>query len=91
MEKNKREKRENGLDYTLLKNKLAPKQWKCPHCGRRNTTGKCADDILLRYFKYFEHCGCGYVHCWELKLTNDFKRSVIDYLTGGATREMEEK
>lgn len=77
------EQLENSIDHTWLENKLMPKKWKCPHCGRRNTTGRYADEILMEHFKYLEHCGCGYVHCWELRLTDDFKRQVVDYLTGG--------
>lgn len=78
-----KEQLENSIDHTWIINDLMPKRWKCPHCHKMNTTGQYADEILLNYFKYLEHCGCGYVHCWELKLTEDFKRKVIKVLTGG--------
>lgn len=71
---------ENSVDHTWLTDSMIPKSWKCPHCGRKNKTGKYADEILLENFKYLEHCGCGYVHCWELKLTDEFKQKVVDYL-----------
>jgi hypothetical protein len=53
-----------------------PKKWKCPHCGRENKTSIYADECLLENFKYLEHCWCGYVHCWELKLTEEFKKNL---------------
>lgn len=43
-------------DETILTNKLVPKSWKCPHCGKRNRTGHYADEILMENFKYLEHC-----------------------------------
>lgn len=71
------------IDETHLIDRLMPKSWTCHHCGRRNKTGMYADEILLETFKYFEHCGCGYVHFWDLKLTDGFKQQVVDLLTGG--------
>lgn len=81
IEKVTREDLVNSIDHTWLTDSLMPKKWKCPHCGRQNTTSRYADECLLENFVYLEHCGCGYVHCWELKLTDQFKRKVIDYLT----------
>lgn len=82
-----REQLENSIDHTWLTNELMPKRWKCPHCGKFNTPGMYADGILLEHFKYLEHCGCGYVHCWELRLTDDFKHKVLEYLNGGITND----
>lgn len=58
-----------------------PKSWKCPYCNETNKTGAYADEILIENFKYFEHCAfCCYVHFWELKLTEDFKKKVVSML-----------
>ena len=83
IEKVTQEQIRNSVDHTWLIDQTMPKTWKCPYCGRRNKTGIYAEEILLENFKYIEHCGCGYVHCWELKLTDGFKQAVIDMLTGG--------
>lgn len=72
----------NSVDHTVLKDRTMPKSWKCPHCGKRNKTGQYADEILLEHFKYLQHCGCGYVHSWELELSDDFKKQVVDMLMG---------
>ena len=73
----------NSVDVTVLVDRTIPKSWTCPHCGKRQKTGAYAEEILMEHFKYLEHCGnCGYVHAWELKLTDDFKRKVVEYLTG---------
>ena len=77
-----REMLENSIDHTWLDDQLMPKSWKCPHCGKRNTTSRYADEILIENFKYIEHCGCGVVHCWELRLSDDFKRKVVNMLLG---------
>lgn len=72
----------NPLDVTVLTDSTMPKTWVCPHCGKRQKTGMHADEILLEHFQYLEHCvRCGFVHAWELKLTDDFKRMVVEYLT----------
>ena len=42
-----------------------------------------ADEILMEHGKYLEHCGCGYVHIWYLKLTDGFKQRVVDMLMEG--------
>ena len=73
----------NSVDNTILKDRLMPKSWKCPHCGRRNKSGQYADEILLEHGKYLEHCGCGYVHSWELELTDEFKKSIVKVLLEG--------
>ena len=71
------------LDETYLVDRLMPKTWKCPHCGKRNKTGIYADEILIDNFKYLEHCGCGYVHIWYLQITDGFKRQVVSMLMEG--------
>lgn len=72
------------IDETYIKNRGMPVTWRCPHCGRRNHTGRDGTDILIRYGKYLEQCPrCGYVHIWFLKLTDDFKRGVVDMLMEG--------
>lgn len=74
-----------SVDETTLINKLMPKTWTCPHCRRQNRTGQQANNILMEHFKYLEHCGgCGYVHFWRLKLTDDFKKMVVRMLEEGA-------
>lgn len=41
-------------------------------------TGQYADEILMEHFKYLEHCElCGYVHAWELSLSDKFKDQVM--------------
>jgi len=66
-------------NVTHLINKLPPVKWKCPHCGKMNRTGPAAEDLIEEFFFYMEHCTkCGYVHRWELKLTDDFKTKVLD-------------
>lgn len=72
----------NSVDHTVLKDRTMLKSWKCPHCGKRNKTGQYADEILLEHFKYLQHCSCGYVHSWELELSDKFKKQVVDMLMG---------
>lgn len=68
-------------DVTELKDRGLPKSWKCPHCGKRNKMDEFAEELLMRYFKVFRHCeNCGYVHMWELTLTENFKNEVVQYL-----------
>lgn len=68
-------------DVTELVDKGLPKSWKCPHCGKRNKMDEFAEELLLRYFKVFRHCEqCGYVHMWELTLTENFKKEVVTFL-----------
>ena len=68
-------------DVTELVDKGLQKSWKCPHCGKRNKMDEFAEELLLRYFKVFRHCEqCGYVHMWELTLTENFKKEVVTFL-----------
>lgn len=72
------------IDVTKVTNEFTKRYWKCPHCGRKQRTGAYADEILLNHGKYIEHCiGCGYLHLWELTLTDDFKRKIIELLKEG--------
>ena len=69
------------IGQTQLVNKLMPKSWTCPNCRKRNRTNKYANEVLMENFLYLEHCDdCGYVYTWTLKLTEDFKKQVIDFL-----------
>ena len=76
---------ENGKidkkDVTILVNKTLPNTWTCPHCKKRNRMSVYADEIFMDFGKFIQHCDhCGYLHCWELKLTDGFKKKVIDRL-----------
>lgn len=72
------------IDETTITNGTMPKSWVCPRCGRRNKTGMYAEGILIRYFKYLEHCThCGAVHLWRLELTQDFKEKIVAMMKGG--------
>lgn len=71
----------NSIDFTVLTNATIPDSWRCPYCGRRNNTRKLANEILMVHFKYLEDCeSCGYVHSWQLRLTDEFKRDVVEML-----------
>ena len=71
----------NTIDKTVLVNRSLPKTWTCPHCGKRNRMGKYKEEEFMEFFKTMQHCDhCGYVHIWLLKLTDDFKKKVVDYL-----------
>lgn len=68
-----------SVDITIITNAGLPKSWTCPHCGQRNKMGKYKEEEFLSFFKTMQHCDkCSYVHMWELRLTDDFKRRVID-------------
>lgn len=75
----------NPIDETRLINRLVPEKWRCPHCGHRQQKGPEADEILIEYGKYIEHCtNCGYLHIWYLKITEALKKQVVELLlTGG--------
>jgi ribosomal protein S27AE len=73
--------RMRNIDETILMNKSLPKSWTCPRCGKRNLMGKYKEKEFIELFKTMQHCEkCGYVHIWFLKLTEDFKKNVVDYL-----------
>lgn len=75
-----------SIDETILKDKGLPKTWTCPHCGKRNRMGKYKEEEFLEFFKTMQHCDrCGHVHLWELELSEDFKKKVIDMLMPGGS------
>lgn len=70
------------IDETILIDRQLPKSWKCPHCGKIHKFDREANDIFLEYFKLFRQCGnCGFVHYWQLKLTETMKKKIADELT----------
>lgn len=72
------------IDVTTLINEGLPKTWRCPHCYKRNKMGQYKEDELFEFFKTMQHCErCGYVHMWELRLTDDFKQKVVNRLMKG--------
>ena len=81
---------QTSIDRTILVNTLLPKTWKCPHCGKRQTFIPSDEEILIRYGKLIRHCEtCGYLHSWELQLTDEYKRKVADMVIGWAERKEE--
>ena len=41
------------------------------------------DETLIEFGKHIQHCKtCGYLHLWELNLTDDFKKRVVGMLAG---------
>ena len=74
------------IDRTMIVDNALPKSWKCPHCGKRQKMNPYGDETLIEFGKHIQHCGsCGYLHIWELKLTDNFKQQVIGMLLGGDT------
>ena len=72
-----------NIDETILVNTMMPKSWTCPHCGKRSKTGTYSDEILLEHGIVFEDCPhCGFVHTWRLKLSDNFKKDIINMLLG---------
>ena len=72
------------IDRTMIVDNVLPKSWKCPHCGQRQKMNPYGDETLIEFGKHIQHCGtCGYLHIWELKLTDNFKQQVIGMLLGG--------
>ena len=73
-------------DSTMIVDNVLPKSWKCPHCGKRQKMNPYGDETLIEFGNHIQHCGnCGYLHIWELKLTDNFKQQVIGMLLGGDT------
>ena len=71
------------IDRTVVVNNFLPKSWKCPHCGQRQKMSIYGDETLIEFGKHIQHCGtCGYLHIWELELTDDFKKKVVDMMMG---------
>ena len=74
------------IDRTMIVDNVLPKSWKCPHCGKRQKMNPYGDETLIEFGKHIQQCGtCGYLHIWELKLTDNFKQQVIGMLLGGDT------
>ena len=74
------------IDRTMIVDNVLPKSWKCPHCGKRQKVNPYGDEALIEFGKHIQHCeDCGYLHIWELKLTDNFKQQVIGMLLGGDT------
>lgn len=72
------------IDVTTLIDEGLPKSWRCPHCWKRNKTGQYKEEELFEFFQTMQHCSnCGYVHMWELKLTDEFKQKVVNCLLKG--------
>ena len=78
----------NDIDVTEVKNKTMPKSWICPHCKKKNPVGMYANGILLNFGKYIEQCTkCGNLHLFRLKLTDDFKKKMLDFLKTGLEQD----
>lgn len=74
------------IDETMLVDRTLPKRWTCPHCGKRTKMDPYAEEIFLEFFHVCTNCpNCGRIHLWQLKLTEEFKRQVIDMLLRGGT------
>ena len=80
----------SNVDKTVLVDKGLPKTWTCPHCGKRNRMGKYKEEELFEFFLTMQHCDhCRYVHSWHLKLTEDFKKKVVNMLVGRMAGEVD--
>lgn len=76
------------IDETIITNAVfpLPAHWKCPHCGAVSRLDEEAVEILIKHFKVIRHCGrCGHLHIWILRLTEDFKKKIVEYLLNGGT------
>ena len=79
------------IDETIITNAnlLLSAHWKCPHCGAVSRLDEEAVEILIRHFKVIRQCGrCGYLHIWILRLTEDFKKKVVEYLLNEGTNKL---
>lgn len=71
----------NPVDNTVIVNGELPKSWKCPHCGKVNRLTKSDNTIFMQYMKFIRHCEyCSNLHFWELRLTDDFMKAVVQML-----------
>lgn len=71
------------VDETIIVDAGLPKRWRCPHCGKTHKMDPYAEEVFMEYFTVLRCCGkCGHVHCWKLKLTDDFKKKVVNMLVG---------
>lgn len=80
-----------SIDETRIVNGQLPKTWICPHCHKRNKMGRYKNEEFMEFGKAFQHCDhCCYVHYWELELTEDFKRRVVDMMLGDVEKLQKE-
>lgn len=69
------------MDYTVITDGGLPKSWTCPHCGKRQKLSEQDNEIFMRFMRFIRHCErCGYLHCWKLDLTEEFKQKIVDEL-----------
>lgn len=79
-----------GVDNTVIVNGELPKSWKCPHCGKVNRLTKSDNTVFMQYMKFIRHCEyCSYLHFWELRLTDDFMKAVVQMLVDEDSRKDE--
>ena len=77
-----------SIDRTVLVDRDLPRTWICPHCKKRNKMSIYAEETWFNFFKHLQHCDyCSYVHIWELKLTDEFKKQVVDMLLSECDRK----
>ena len=79
-------------DETIITNAFSPlpAHWKCPHCGAVSRLDEEAVEILIKHFKVIRHCRrCSHLHIWKFRLTEDFKKKVVEYLLNGGTANKE--
>ena len=75
-----------NVDETIITDVNLPLIWKCPHCGAVSRLDEEAVEVLIRHFRLTRQCGrCGHLHVWILRLTEDFKKKVVEYLLNGGT------
>lgn len=78
----------NSIDRTVIVDNILPKSWKCPHCGQRQKMNPYGNETMIEFGKHIQHCKtCGYLHLWELKLTDNFKKQVVGMLVEGGDKE----
>ena len=78
----------NSIDRTVIVDNILPKSWKCHHCGQRQKMNPYGNETMIEFGKHIQHCKtCGYLHLWELKLTDNFKKQVVGMLVEGGDKE----
>lgn len=72
------------IDETVIVDQELPDSWICPRCGKKQRFDKIDHENFIEYMQLIRHCDrCSYLHHWTLKLTDDFKRKVINMLLEG--------
>lgn len=67
-----------NTDRTVIIDGKLPKSWTCPHCGKRQKLNEKDNEIFMEYMRFIRHCEkCGYLHSWELHLSEEFKRKIV--------------